>query len=121
MAMDIADVSTLQDQFDFVLEWSVLHHIEPSLRPHHAIQVSNALRNGGIYLSTCFAVRDEDARSHPMFSVSPVGTKLYYSTPSELRQLYELHFEILEMRFATIHGRNVQKHLANYSLLKNRS
>lgn len=116
-AMDVANLQTLGQQFDFALEWSVLHHIEPSARAKHVDSVASLLRDGGIYLSVCFAI-DDDADAHSKFSVSPVGTKLYYSTALELRDLFEPRFRIAETKVMTIQGRHGQRHHANYFLLE---
>jgi 2-polyprenyl-3-methyl-5-hydroxy-6-metoxy-1,4-benzoquinol methylase len=116
-AMDVAACKTLGQQFDFALEWSVLHHIEPSARAQHVDNVDSLLRNGGDYLSVCFATTD-DADSHSKFEVSPVGTKLYYSTARELRDLFEPRFRIVETKSTTIHGRHGQRHHANYFFLQ---
>ena len=38
-AMDIANLLRLHEQFDFVLEWSVLHHVAPDERPQYVKNV----------------------------------------------------------------------------------
>ena len=56
-AMDINSLDDENEKFDFVFEWSVLHHIMPPQREHYVENVSRMLNKGGKYLSTCFSRR----------------------------------------------------------------
>ena len=117
-AIDIANLLRLDEQFAFVLEWSVLHHVAPPERPQYVKNVADLLRHGGKYLSVCFSVEGREDDSHSTFAVSPVGTKLYYSSRDELHDLFEPHFRIIESRLTTIHGQHGQQHIANYFYLQ---
>ena len=118
-AIDIADLGGMDESFNFVLEWSILHHIEPKLRSAYAANIARKVNKNGYYLSLCF--NDESKQtsgSEHKFSVSPVGTKLYYTSQEQIRNLFEQHFEIVDLRHSEILGRFGQKHSANYCLMK---
>jgi 2-polyprenyl-3-methyl-5-hydroxy-6-metoxy-1,4-benzoquinol methylase len=120
-AMDIAELTLLNDLFDFVLEWSILHHIEPSQRPAYVENLAGLLQPKGSYLATCF--NDESSETvgdKHKFQISPVGTKLYYSSQQQLRELYQRHFHIIELKLTTIKGRFGQEHAANYCFMEKR-
>ena len=118
-AMDIADLSRMDDCFDFILEWSILHHIEPGLRRAYVSNIASLVNKDGHYLSLCFNDESEETRgSDHKFSVSPVGTKLYYTSQHQIRELFERHFDIIDLRLAKILGRFGQEHTANYCLMK---
>jgi hypothetical protein len=84
--MDISVLSTLDEKFDFALEWSVLHHIMPPDRERHIRNVSGILNNGAKYFASCFSERGIDVTSpEDKYRISPLGTRLYYSSQEELQ------------------------------------
>lgn len=119
MAMDINSLLQLNETFDFVLEWSVMHHIMPPKRPKYINDVSETLRDGGKYLSVCFSERSPEAiATGEKYAISPVGTKLYYSSQNELIELFDPHFQIIESKDIRMTGRYGQSHTANYFFLE---
>lgn len=103
MVMGIADLQKLKERFDFVLEWGLLHCIEPAKWQKYAEDVASLLSKGGKYLSMCFNIESPDfGGPGKRCKVSPVGNKLYYSSQNELRELFEPHFRVIEAKIITI-------------------
>ncbi|WP_413882787.1 class I SAM-dependent methyltransferase [Candidatus Desulfatibia sp.] len=120
-AIDIADLNGLNERFDFVLEWSILHHIAPSQRPSYVEGLAGVLNPKGMYLSVCFSDKAPEFKGDEQkVQISPVGTKLYYSSQPKLQELFQRHFEIIEFKLTTIKGRFGQEHVANYCVMKKR-
>ena len=118
-AMDIADLSKMDACFDFILEWSILHHIEPGLRSDYVRNIASLVNKNGRYLSVCFNDESQDTQGKKhKFSISPVGTKLYYTSQEQIKELFEQHFDVVELRLTKILGRFGQEHTANYCLMK---
>jgi cyclopropane fatty-acyl-phospholipid synthase-like methyltransferase len=119
MVMDVNSLHQLNETFDFVLEWSVMHHIMPPQRQNYIKDISKILNKGGKYLSVCFSEQSHEVvGSGEKYAISPVGTKLYYSSQHELRELFDPYFRIIESKDITITGRHGQSHTANYYLLE---
>jgi len=118
-AMDMTSLEQLNEKFDFVLEWSVLHHIMPPQRQKYVEGVAQLLHHGGKYLSVCFNEQSpEVTRDGEKYRISPVGTKLYYSSESELRELFAPYFRIMSTDITTIFGRHGQAHTVNYFFME---
>lgn len=103
--MDINDLSNLKEKFDFVLEWAILHSIMPEKRKEYVKNVNNLLNKGGKYLSLCFNEQDlkfgdpgEKIRIVPENARAIVGTKMYFSSLDELKQLFNPYFKIIESK-----------------------
>jgi len=119
VAMDLNNLERLNEKIDFILEWSVLHHIMPPQRQKYVEDVARLLNARGKYLSACFSEHSpEVAGGREKYKISPVGTKLYYSSQSELRELFEPHFRIIQTKITTIFGRHGQAHTANYFFME---
>ncbi len=120
MARDVNSLLELNEKFDFILEWSVLHHIMPPQREKHIKVLSNILHKNGKYLSICFSDKSHEVlETGKKYGISPVGTKLYYSSQQELKELFNPYFSIIETKDITITGRFGQSHKANYFFLSN--
>lgn len=48
-------------QFDFILDYSILHHLEPGITGIYARQCAEALKPGGALLLVCYSEKYEDA------------------------------------------------------------
>ncbi len=119
VAMDLNNLEQLNENIDFILEWSVMHHIMPPERQKYVEDVAQLLNERGKYLSACFSEHSpEVAGGGEKYKISPVGTKLYYSSQSELRELFEPHFRIIQTKITTIFGRHGQSHTANYFFME---
>ncbi len=123
MVLDVADLSKLEEKFDLVLEWALMHLIMPTQRRKYVVDVSGILNKGGKYLSTSFNEKDthfgepgQRLRTVPPGSKMPAGSKLYFSSLEELEELYKPHFKIIEARTITMPvGR---PHIGNYLFME---
>lgn len=119
-AMDVMDLAELKEKFDFVLEWALLHCLARENWQNYINNVSDLLNEKGKYLSVCFNIDSPEfggpGKNHRM---SPMNTKMYYSTQNELKTLFEQHFKILESKLITLPGKNDSPdHITNYFLME---
>ncbi len=103
--MDLYELSEIKEQFDFVLEWGILHCIPFEKREKYAERVSKLLNDNGKYLSTCFNIQDpkftgpgQRKRAVPENAKALMGEEMYFSTLEEVKELFEDHFTIIEER-----------------------
>jgi SAM-dependent methyltransferase len=96
------DVGDLEGAFDFACDWEVLHHVFPDLRPRYVDNVLRLLRPGGRYLSVCFSEEDPAFGGEGKYRTTPLGTRLYFSSEAELRDLFAPRFEIKDLFTTTI-------------------
>ncbi len=124
MAMDVVDLDKINDKFDFILEWALLHHIMPEQRQKYIEDVKRILNKGGKYLSICFnnqnpdfSAKGKNLRIVPGGAKMPAGTKLYYSSFEEMKQLFEPHFRIIEAKLIKMTA-GKKKHIGNYFFME---
>jgi len=100
------EVVDLDRSFDFAYDWEVLHHVFPEERGRYVANVHRMLRPGGRYLSVCFS--EEDAfrfEGEGKYRTTSIGTRLYFSSEQELRDLFDPLFRIQELRAVEVAGR----------------
>jgi 2-polyprenyl-3-methyl-5-hydroxy-6-metoxy-1,4-benzoquinol methylase len=124
MPMDVADLGKMNDKFDFVFEWAVLHHIMPEQRTGYVESIKGILNKGGRYLSISFnnqnpdfGAKGKNLRIVPEGARMPAGTKLYYSSFEETKRLFEPHFRIIEAKLIKM-STGKKEHIGNYFLLE---
>lgn len=106
MAADLlGDLSDLHDSFELALDWEVLHHVFPDDRPKFVDNVHALLRPGGVFLSVCFSEHDKTFEGDGQYRDTPIGTTLYFSSETELRDLFETRFDVLELNTVDIPGK----------------
>ena len=103
--------------FDFALEWQILHHIYPEQRSRYVENVHKLLKPGGKYMAVCFHENNTTFDGTGKYRKTRIGTLLYFSNEEELRELYSLFFNILDLRVTEIKGK-AGKHLVNYAMLE---
>jgi cyclopropane fatty-acyl-phospholipid synthase-like methyltransferase len=113
----LGDLSRYHEEFDFVYDWEVLHHIAFEDRENYIENVHSLLRPDGIYFSLCFSIKDKDFGGEGNIRKTRIGTILYFSSEEELRTLYSHHFHILELNTIQIQGK-YGPHMANAAWLK---
>jgi len=113
----LGDMHEVQETFDFAYDWEVLHHIFPEDRKTYVKNVHTILNPHAPYLSVCFSERDPQFGGEGKFRKTPVGTTLYFSSETELRDLFSLYFTIQELRTITIRT-PYGLHRAIYALMK---
>lgn len=88
-----ADVTKLgstfsKSQFDFILDYSLLHHLPTSITKQYAKQFTYLLKKGGKLLMVCYSEKDSYARGNRV-AKGKYGNKMYYRTKYEIRKLYK--------------------------------
>src|SRR4030042_965222 len=102
IAMDISDLDKLNEKFDFIFEWALLHHIMPEKRKSYVRDIAGLLNKNGKYFSVCFNVKDRKfGGSKKLRTVTEearaiIGGRLYFSSLEELKNLFEPFFKIIE-------------------------
>lgn len=119
-AHDINDLDQLNEKYDFILDFFVLHHIPHKNRDKFVRNVLKLLNPDGIYLSICFN-NDTDAFGNhgKKHIISHLGTNIYLSTFKELDQLFSKNFKILDKKvIEIIRKKSGTKHISNYFYLQ---
>jgi SAM-dependent methyltransferase len=99
-------VEGLDNAFDFAYDWEVLHHVFPDDRKQYVLNVHRMLRPGGKYFSLCFSENDPPSfGGSGKFRTTPLGTRLYFSSEGELRELFEPLFNIEQLRTIEVPGK----------------
>ena len=101
----IGDLHEITDRFDFAFDWEFLHHIFPDDRKKYVHNVSKILTKGAWYFSVSFSETDPQFGGIGKFRTTPIGTTLYFSSESELRELFSPFFVIHELKTIEVTGR----------------
>jgi cyclopropane fatty-acyl-phospholipid synthase-like methyltransferase len=115
----IGDLHEVRDRFDFAFDWEFLHHIFPDDRTTYMNNISNIMNRGARYLSVSFSETDPQFGGTGKFRTTPIGTTLYLSSESELRDLISPLFVIHELKTIEVRGR-FGPHRAVYVLSERR-
>lgn len=118
LAMDMADLSGLNEKFDFVLEWSVMHGIPPAERAKYVKDVAKLLNKNGTYLSVCFNEQSPEwGGSGRKIRDTPAGMKVYHSSQDELRKLFNPIFYIDEEDLIEVEPSEKERDVGKYFLM----
>jgi len=100
-------VPEFANSFQYVLEYTCFCAIQPNLRSQYVELVANLLQPKGELIALFW--------THDRLGGPPFG-----SSPQELHQLFEQHFEILSFKLATnsIRSRENEEYLARLQVLK---
>ena len=90
--------------FAFAFEWQVLHHILPEERPGYLANVAKMLAPGATYFALFFSDKDPSFGGSGKLRQTSIGTVLYFSDETEIRELYRPHFSIRELSEVVIPG-----------------
>ena len=101
----LGDMHEVTDTFEFAYDWELLHHIFPEDRGGYIRNVYTLLKPGSTYFSVCFSEKDPQFGGSGKYRMTPVGTTLYFSSESELRELVSPFFIIRELKTIEISGR----------------
>ena len=117
----VADVieqfGEVNQTWDFACEWGLLHHIFPEQRHKYVENVCRILNPKGKYLSLCFSEKDTGFEGSGKYRKTQLGSVLYFSSDGELRELFELYFEIIDLRTIEISGK-FETHIFNYVFME---
>lgn len=116
----ISELPNLNEQFDFALEWEILHHIFPEDRESYLNNVSKILQTNALYFAVHFAEGDPFFGGEGKFRTTPIGTTLYFSSLEECETLYKKYFSIIELKYAEIPAAK-GKHKVIYALLQKKN
>lgn len=88
-----ADVTKIEKalpgkSFDFILDYSILHHLDPAVTEDYAQQCTNLLKPGGKLLLVCYSEKDEVA-SGDKKATGRYGNTMFYRTADEIRNAYK--------------------------------
>ncbi len=111
------DLDEISDTFDFAYDWELLHHIFPEDREKYVENVHKILNRNGKYLSVCFSEKDPQFGGTGKFRKTPIGTVLYFSSESEIRDLFSPYFDLIELTTIAIPGKTAP-HSAVYAFMK---
>lgn len=115
----LKDCDSINQNYDFIFDWLVLHHIYPKQRIRYVQNVDRLLNLGGKYLSVCFSEKSKAFGAKGKYRATPIGTKLYFSSEQEIENLYSPFFRILDLKTIQIEGKT-EEHFVNYMLAEKR-
>jgi SAM-dependent methyltransferase len=101
----LGDLHEVTEKFDFAYDWELLHHIFPEDREIYVKNVHKILKPGAPYLSVCFSEKDPQFGGTGKFRNTGIGTTLYFSSESEIRDLLSPFFVIHELKTIEIEAR----------------
>jgi SAM-dependent methyltransferase len=94
----LGDLHEVTDTFDFAYDWEFLHHIFPEDRETYIRNVHKITNPGATYFSVCFAESDPQFGGSGKYRTTRIGTTLYFSSESEIRELVSPYFSIRELK-----------------------
>ncbi|MGA2934856.1 MAG: class I SAM-dependent methyltransferase [Methanomicrobiales archaeon] len=115
----LGDLHEVDGTFDFAYDWEVLHHIFHEDRETYVKNVHKILNPGATYLSVCFSEEDPQFGGKGKFRKTTIGTVLYFSSETEIRELFSPYFSIKELRTIKVSGK-YGPHQAIYALSERR-
>lgn len=115
----LGDLKEVEGAFDFAYDWELLHHLFPEQRKKYIENVYGKLKPAGSYLSLCFSEEDPQFGGAGKYRKTRIGTVLYFSSEAELRDLFEPHFRIEELKTVQVKGK-YGDHLAVYAFMHRR-
>jgi SAM-dependent methyltransferase len=115
----LGDLNEINEVFDFGYDWEFLHQIFPEDREKYVKNVYNILKPGAQYLSVCLSEKDQQFGGVGKFRETILGTTLYFSSESEVRNLFSPYFAIQELETIEIEAK-VGSHYAIYALCERR-
>jgi 2-polyprenyl-3-methyl-5-hydroxy-6-metoxy-1,4-benzoquinol methylase len=102
------------DRFDFILDYSIFHHLEPAITVDYARQCTNLLKPGGKLLLVCYSDKDEFA-SGKRTATGKYGNKMFYRTKEEIRNAYS---GLKELSYKETRLGKRQQHIAHCFLFE---
>lgn len=100
----------VQETFDFVYDWHLLHQFYPKQRKPYCKNVYKILNSGGKYLSVCFSEKNQQFGGAGKYRTTSLGTRLYFSSEAELKRLFDNYFQIQELKIIEVPGKSGPHH-----------
>ncbi len=101
----LSDLREIQEDYDFIYDWQLLHHIFPEDRHKYAHNVNRLLHSDGRYLSCCFSEKDPQFGGSGKYRTTSLGTVLFFSSEQEIKELFEPYFTIEELKTIELPGK----------------
>jgi len=101
----LGDLHEVVETFDFAYDWELLHHIFPKDRERYVLNVYKLLNPGSVYVSVCFSETDPQFGGTGKYRSTTIGTTLYFSSESELRELFSPYFNIHVLKTIEVPGK----------------
>jgi SAM-dependent methyltransferase len=117
LVADVLSHLEIGEKFDFAYDWELLHHIFPDKREIYVKNVYKILKREGKYLSVCFSEKDVRFGGSGKYRSTKLDTVLYFSSLTELKELFTPYFDIVEAKIIKIRGKPFS-HFANYIFMK---
>ncbi|MGA2919328.1 class I SAM-dependent methyltransferase [Methanoregula sp.] len=102
----LGDLHEVADTFDFAYDWEFLHHIFPEDRESYIRNVHKITNPGAMYFSVCFSENDPQFGGTGKYRTTRIGTTLYFSSESEVRELVSPYFTIRELKTIEVAGKS---------------
>lgn len=115
----VEELDEVKETWDFAYDWGLLHHILPPQRQKYIDNVHRLLNPGAKYVSLCFSEQDKVFEGSGKYRKTRFGSVLYFSSESELRELFETRFAIMDLRTVEIEGK-FDSHVFNYAFMERR-
>ncbi|MFC2142454.1 class I SAM-dependent methyltransferase [Acidobacteriota bacterium] len=112
----LGELVEITESFDFAYDWHLMHHIYPENRQHYTRNVNRLLAPGGRYLSVCFSEDDPAFGGTGKYRTTSMGTRLYFSSEKEMRELFEPNFVIEELKTIETEGKTAP-HLSVWAFM----
>ena len=77
----------------------------PEDRETYARNVASLLNPGAVYFSICFSEEDPQFGGTGKIRMTPIGTVLYFSRESEIRELFSPYFTIQDLTTIEVEGK----------------
>jgi len=113
----VKDLSMINNTYDFVYDWELLHHIFPGQRDKYLQNVEKILKPDGYYLSVCFSEESDQFGGEGKYRKTHLDTELYFSSEEEMQSLFSSYFEIEQLSTEEISGKYAP-HKVIYAILK---
>ncbi len=113
----VNQLGEINQTWDFVYGWGLLHHIFPDQRQKYVDNVSRILNPKGKYLSLCFSEKDTGFEGTGKYRKTDMDSVIYFSSEYELRELFETHFRIIDLQTVEISGK-FDAHIFNYVFME---
>lgn len=123
LAMNAVDLAQLDEKFDFVFEWALMHLIMPDQREKYVQSIDKLLNKGGHYFSVCFNNQglhfDKPGKKLRILkeNTKAPGMRLYFTPMQELKELFVPYFTILKERLIKMTA-GPKVHIGNYLLMR---
>ena len=113
----VEELDKVNQTWDFVYDWGLLHHLFPEQRQKYVENVYRIVNPGGRYLSVCFSQEDTGFGGSGKFRKTSLGSVLYFSSADELRELFKPYFQGIDLQTIEVSGK-FMSHIFKYVFME---